>query len=111
MWSGAFPELAGAWLTIKLSASALALGLCLAVICAYGKSAGPSPVRWLVSGYMEVIRNTPFLVQIFIFYFWLPAIGLRFSANTAALLPTIETCQPSTRSELSAIYPVRTGPL
>jgi polar amino acid transport system permease protein len=82
-----FPELlAGAALTIELSASAMALGLCLAVLCAYGKSAGPRPVRWLVSGYIELIRNTPFLVQIFIFYFSLPVIGLRLTANTAALL-------------------------
>jgi len=82
-----FPELlAGAWLTIRLSASAMALGLCLAVLCAYGKSAGPKPVRGLVAGYIELIRNTPFLVQIFIFYFSLPVIGLRLTANTAALL-------------------------
>ncbi len=82
-----FPELlAGALLTIRLSASAMALGLCLAVLCAYGKSAGPKPVRRLVAGYIELIRNTPFLVQIFIFYFSLPVIGLRLTANTAALL-------------------------
>jgi polar amino acid transport system permease protein len=82
-----FPELLdGARLTIQLSASAMALGLCLAVLCAYGQSAGPRPVRWLVTGYVELIRNTPFLVQIFIFYFSLPVIGLRLTANSAALL-------------------------
>jgi polar amino acid transport system permease protein len=82
-----FPELLdGARLTIQLSASAMALGLSLAVLCAYGKSAGPRPVRWLVTGYVELIRNTPFLVQIFIFYFSLPVIGLRLTANSAALL-------------------------
>jgi polar amino acid transport system permease protein len=81
-----FPELLnGAWLTIQLSASAMALGLCLAVLCAYGNSAGPPPVRWLVAGYVELIRNTPFLVQIFIVYFSLPIIGIRLSANSAAL--------------------------
>lgn len=81
------PELLnGALLTIQLSATAMALGLCLAVICAYGNSAGPRPVRWLVAGYVELIRNTPFLVQIFIFYFSLPVIGIRPSADTAALL-------------------------
>src|SRR5438445_11412397 len=64
----------------------MALGLCLAMLCAYGKSAGPKPVRRLVAGYIELIRNTPFLVQIFIFYFSLPVIGLRLTANTAALL-------------------------
>lgn len=82
-----FPQLlAGALLTIRLSASAMALGLLLAVLCAYGKSAGPRPVQWLVAGYVELIRNTPFLVQIFIIYFSLPVIGLRLTANTAALL-------------------------
>ena len=82
-----FPELLdGARLTIQLSAAAMALGLCLAILCAYGQSAGSRPVRWLVAAYVELIRNTPFLVQIFIFYFSLPVIGLRLTANQAALL-------------------------
>jgi len=81
-----FPELMnGALLTIELSATAMAMGLGLAVLCAYGKSAGPRPVRWLLAGYVELIRNTPFLVQIFIFYFSLPMIGIRLTANSAAL--------------------------
>ncbi len=82
-----FPELLnGALLTIQLSAMAMGLGLCLAILCAYGKAAGPNWARWLVAGYVELIRNTPFLVQIFIFYFSLPVIGIRLTANTAALL-------------------------
>jgi polar amino acid transport system permease protein len=81
-----FPELLdGARLTIQLSAAAMALGLCLAIACAYGKSAGPRPVRVLVAAYVELIRNTPFLIQIFIFYFSLPMIGIRLTADTAAL--------------------------
>jgi polar amino acid transport system permease protein len=84
------PELLdGAWLTIRLSAMAMALGLALAVLCAYGKTAGPRPVRWLVSAYVELIRNTPFLVQIFIIYFSLPALGIRFDANQAALIAMV----------------------
>jgi polar amino acid transport system permease protein len=82
-----FPELLnGALLTIELSATAMALGLCLAVLCAYGKSVGPRPVRALIGAYVELIRNTPFLVQIFIFYFSLPVVGIHLTANTAALL-------------------------
>ncbi|MFI4997873.1 MAG: amino acid ABC transporter permease [Hyphomicrobiales bacterium] len=80
------PELLnGALLTIELSATAMGLGLCLAVLCAYGKAAGPPPLRFVVSAYVELIRNTPFLVQIFIFYFSLPVIGIRLTANAAAL--------------------------
>lgn len=80
------PELAeGAWLTIRLSAMAMALGLCVGVVCAYLKAAGARPLQWLVTGYVELIRNTPFLVQIFIIYFSLPVIGVRLDANQAAL--------------------------
>src|SRR5579863_10264598 len=64
---------------------AMAFGLALAIVCAYGQSAGPRPVRLLVAAYVELIRNTPFLVQIFIFYFSLPMIGIRLSADAAAL--------------------------
>jgi polar amino acid transport system permease protein len=84
------PELLdGAWLTIRLSAMAMAIGLALAVLCAYGKTAGPRPVRWLIAAYVELIRNTPFLVQIFIIYFSLPTLGIRFDANHAALIAMV----------------------
>jgi polar amino acid transport system permease protein len=77
--------LEGTWMTIRLSALAMVFGLALAVLCAWGKTAGPAPLRWLVNAYVEVIRNTPFLVQLFFFFFALPAIGLRWTAQTAAL--------------------------
>jgi polar amino acid transport system permease protein len=75
----------GAWLTIRLSGLAMIIGLAVATICAYAKAAGPSAVRWVVTTYIELIRNTPFLVQIFIVYFSLPAMGVSMDANQAAL--------------------------
>jgi polar amino acid transport system permease protein len=75
----------GAWLTIELSAIAMAIGLVLATVCAYGKAAGPSAIRWAIATYVEIIRNTPFLVQIFIIYFSLPALGISVGANEAAI--------------------------
>jgi polar amino acid transport system permease protein len=81
--------LAGAWLTIQLSVSAMVLGLAVAIVCAWAKTSGPRPARWIVEIYIEIIRNTPFLVQIFFIFFGLPAIGLRLSANTAALLAMV----------------------
>ena len=82
------PELLeGALLTIQLSATAMALGLCLAVACAYGNSAGPRPVRWLVAAYVELIRNTPFLVQIYFIFFALPLAGLRTIQRWRGLKP------------------------
>jgi polar amino acid transport system permease protein len=77
--------LKGTWTTIQLSLSAMLLGLLVAVLCAWGKTSGPRPLRWIINAYIELIRNTPFLVQLFFFFFGLPALGLRWSAHTAAL--------------------------
>jgi polar amino acid transport system permease protein len=75
----------GAWLTLELSSLAMGLGLAVATICVYAKATGPGPLRWAIAGYIELIRNTPFLVQIFIVYFSLPALGISVGANEAAL--------------------------
>ena len=77
--------LKGTWITIQLSLVATLLGLLVAVACAWGKTSGPAWLRFPVNAYIEVIRNTPFLVQLFFFFFALPAIGLRWTPYTAAL--------------------------
>ena len=75
--------------TIELSLLAMAMGLVVAVVCAWGKTAGPRPLRWVINAYIELIRNTPFLVQLFFFFFALPALGLRWSAYAAALVAMV----------------------
>src|SRR5258708_12904844 len=75
----------GAWVTVRLSGRGMAGGLGVATGCAYAKAAGAGPIRWLVAAYVEAIRNTPFLVQIFIVYFSLPTLGISVGANEAAL--------------------------
>lgn len=77
---------AGALVTIQLTVGAIILGTLIAIPCAAAKSAGPRPLKWLVSAYVEAIRNTPFLIQIFFIFFALPRFGVRFDPNTAALL-------------------------
>lgn len=77
--------LKGTWITIQLSASAMVIGLVVAILCAWGKTSGPKLLRSAINAYIEVIRNTPFLVQLFFFFFALPALGLRWSPHTAAL--------------------------
>lgn len=82
----AWPLLAkGTWITIQLSMMAMLLGLMVAIVCAWGKTAGPAWLRFVINAYIEVIRNTPFLVQLFFFFFALPALGVRWSPYTAAL--------------------------
>ena len=78
--------IAGAWLTVEFSAVSMVLSLVLAVLGAFGRTAGPPPVRWLIAGYVELIRNTPFLVQVFIIFFGLPALGIRLETDTCAII-------------------------
>jgi polar amino acid transport system permease protein len=81
--------LRGTWMTIQLSFLAMLFGLLVAILCAWGKTSGPKLLRWLINAYIELIRNTPFLVQLFFFYFALPATGVRWSAHTAALVAMV----------------------
>jgi len=89
VWNS-WDELAlGAWLTVRLSALSTVLGLLVAVACALTKTSGPKFLRVLVDVYVEVIRNTPFLIQLFIVFFGFPVIGLRLEADAAALLAMV----------------------
>ena len=86
----AWPQLLqGTWVTIQLSFLAMVIGLAVAIVCAWGKTSGPAPLRFVINAYIELIRNTPFLVQLFFFFFALPAIGLRWSPQTAALVAMV----------------------
>lgn len=60
--------LQGTWITIQLSLMATVLGLLVAIFGAWGKTSGPAPVRFVINAYVELIRNTPFLVQLFFFF-------------------------------------------
>lgn len=81
--------LAGAWMTIFLSLQTIVLGSLIAIVGAWAKTSGP---KWLGAAfgvYVEVIRNTPFLLQLFFFYFGLPSIGIYLSPTTTALLAMV----------------------
>jgi polar amino acid transport system permease protein len=79
----------GIWITLVLSVSAMAGGLVIGVACAAGRVYGPPLLRWLIGAYVEVIRNTPLLVQLFLVFFGLPSLGLRLDGLTAAILTLI----------------------
>ena len=74
----------GAWLTIKLSLLATLLGLLIGTLCAIGRGSRNAFIANACATYVEAIRNTPLLVQIFIVYFGLASVGIRLSAFTAA---------------------------
>jgi polar amino acid transport system permease protein len=86
----AWPELLqGLVNSLVLSALAMTIGMVVSVAGALGKTSGPRPLRWIIDEYIEFIRNTPFLIQIFVIYFGLPSIGVKLSSNAAALLALV----------------------
>jgi polar amino acid transport system permease protein len=76
----------GALLTVQLASASMAIGLLIAVVGAVLRSFGPAPVRWVIAAYVELIRNTPLLVQLYVVFFVLPPLGLKMSSSQAAVV-------------------------
>lgn len=74
----------GVLTTLHLSVVTMVFGLAIGVAGAAGRLYGGPILRAAIATYVEVIRNTPLLVQLFIVFFGLPSIGLRLDALTAA---------------------------
>jgi polar amino acid transport system permease protein len=81
--------LEGAWLTVQLTVVSIALGFVLGTLCAVLRVYGGSVVRRVIGGYVEMIRNTPLLVQIFLVYFGLASLGLKLSAELSAIIALV----------------------
>ncbi|NLS03973.1 amino acid ABC transporter permease [Rhizobium sp. P32RR-XVIII] len=65
-------------------------GMLLAIVIGIGgvalRDSPFKPLRWLIIGFVELIRNTPFLVQIFFLYFALPLAGIRLDPTPTAII-------------------------
>ena len=77
---GALPDLArGLGMTLLVSAVAIVLSMTIGVIGAAARTSRLLVARKFVAGYVEFIRGTPYLVQIFFIFYGLPSIGMRLS--------------------------------
>ncbi|CAH0141147.1 putative glutamine ABC transporter permease protein GlnM [Pseudomonas sp. Bi70] len=82
-----WPELlSGLWVTIQLTLMATVGGVALGILGAALRSGRPSILSRLWGVYVELIRNTPFVVQLFFIVFGLPNLGVKLTAGEAALL-------------------------
>ncbi|MCW2477227.1 MULTISPECIES: amino acid ABC transporter permease [unclassified Symbiopectobacterium] len=82
-----WPELlAGLWVTVQLTAMATLGGIAIGICGAALRSGRPSLPSRLWGLYVELIRNTPFVVQLFFIVFGLPTLGWKLTAGEAALL-------------------------
>lgn len=81
--------LAGVWVTVYLILIGATLGVGVGIVCAWARSLGPKWLRPVVGTYVELIRNTPFLIQLFFIFFGLPSLGVQMSETQAALLAMV----------------------
>jgi polar amino acid transport system permease protein len=76
----------GLVLTLELSLVTMIVGLVIGLAGAAGRVYGPSWIRRPIAVYVETIRNTPLIVQLFLIFFGLPSAGIKFDASTAAFI-------------------------
>lgn len=85
--AGALGDIArGAATTILLIVVTTLVGTLLSILGAAGRRNGPVFVKRAIAVYVEVMRNTPFLVQLFFIFFGLPSLGIRLDPILAAML-------------------------
>ncbi|MDM0070121.1 amino acid ABC transporter permease [Variovorax sp. J31P207] len=79
----------GAIVTVKLATGATVIGFAIGTLFAIAKRSNVVWAQRVASAYVEAIRNTPLLVQIFLVYFGLSSIGLKLPAITVAIAALI----------------------
>jgi len=76
----AFPDLMrGLGMTFLVSSLAILFSLALGVVGVVMRTSRIRPLSLLAAGYVEFIRGTPFLVQVFFVFYGLPSLGMRMS--------------------------------
>ncbi|MGF6571751.1 His/Glu/Gln/Arg/opine family amino acid ABC transporter permease subunit [Paraburkholderia sp. GAS333] len=87
LWSSMHVELfQAAWATLRLALGAIAIGIVLGLLLAVVRISGHRVAARIARIYIELFRGTPALVQLFLVYFGLVSIGVRFDSYQAAVL-------------------------
>ena len=87
--------LTGVGWTLALTMASVIVGTLLGIACAWVRACGfgdakaPAWLKGVVAAYVELVRNTPFIVQLFFIFFGLPAAGFKLSAETASFLAMV----------------------
>ena len=77
-----------AW-TLALTAVATVSGMALGIAGGWARSSGPRALRWGFGVYVELVRNTPFIVQLFFIFFGLPSAGVKLTPELASFLAMV----------------------
>ena len=77
-----------AW-TLGLTALSAVLGGIVGVVCAWARAYGAKPLARIAATYVELVRNTPFIVQLFFVFFGLPAAGVKLTPEIASIIAMV----------------------
>ncbi len=75
--------------TLGLTAISAVIGVMVGVTFAWARLSGPTWLKWVVGIYVEFIRNTPFIVQLFFVFFGLPILGIKLSPETSSVIAMV----------------------
>lgn len=73
-------------LTLEITFIGFTAGIALGLLISLGRRYGPLPLRIILASYIELIRGTPMLVQLFFIYYALPTVGVKLDAFSASIL-------------------------
>jgi polar amino acid transport system substrate-binding protein len=76
----------GALMTLEISILSMVLAMIIGLFTALLRLYGPQPVRWLAMSFVELVRGTPLLIQLYLIFYGLPHIGIRFDPFFAAVI-------------------------
>jgi His/Glu/Gln/Arg/opine family amino acid ABC transporter permease subunit len=76
----------GIGVTVLVTMSAAILGFCIAFIIALLRTSAFPPLRIAAAAYLEVLRNIPFIILLFIFFYGLPFAGIRIPERLAGMV-------------------------
>ena len=92
----------GLSVTVVIAVLAIVLSLIAGLGLAFARRSAVTPVRWLAVAYIDVFRNTPFVVQLFFFYYGLPEIGIFIDALTTGVIALSLAAATSTAEVIRA---------
>ncbi len=86
VWAQTDFILEGLTVTLQLSLVTIVASLMIGTAGAAARVYGPGWLQGVIAAYVEIIRNTPLIVQLFLVFFGLPSVGIRLDAITASVI-------------------------
>lgn len=88
--------------TAFVALAAIVFSMIVGLGLAFARRSPAWPVRWLAVAYIDIFRNTPFVVQLFFFYFGLPELGIYIDAITTGIVALSLAAATSTAEVIRA---------